>query len=203
MFFNCLNRKCQFRRNKLKLFCLITVGFVFTTAWGNPVQQTDWAGPKLSVSNDKNSWVIAGEQHKVTLKVADLSIKVEAGQVIWQLLPSAADDLRIQAADEVFPLSLTEAGKIDVSAYETGFMSGVKIHLSRFKHKNKELARVQTMCVLNKRLGLVEMTNHEFIDGGYRKQRTTFADGTTVTIDFDADTFDIEPVLKDVKTILE
>jgi hypothetical protein len=39
------------------------------------------------------------------------------------------------------------------------------------------------------------MTKHEFLDKNYRKQRTTFADGTTVTIDLDADTFHISPEL--------
>ncbi len=56
-------------------------------------------------------------------------------------------------------------------------------------------ARIRTMCALHERVGLLEMTNHEFLDKSYRKQRTTFADGTTVTIDLDADTFQIAPEL--------
>jgi hypothetical protein len=59
----------------------------------------------------------------------------------------------------------------------------------------KELARVRTMSALHKRVGLSEMTNHEFLDESYRKQRTTFADGTKVTIDLDSDTFEITPKL--------
>jgi hypothetical protein len=39
------------------------------------------------------------------------------------------------------------------------------------------------------------MTNHEFLDKSFRKQRTTFADGTTVTIDLDHDMFEISPPL--------
>jgi hypothetical protein len=58
-----------------------------------------------------------------------------------------------------------------------------------------EMEKVKTMCELNKRVGLLEMTNHEFLDGSFRKQRTTFADGTTVTIDLDANTFEINPKL--------
>jgi len=58
-----------------------------------------------------------------------------------------------------------------------------------------EMEKAKTMCALNKRVGLLEMTNHEFIDGNFHKQRTTFADGTTVTIDLDANTFDINPPL--------
>jgi len=50
-----------------------------------------------------------------------------------------------------------------------------------------ELARMRAACALHKRVGLLEMTNHEFLDVSYRKQRTTFADGTTVTVDLDSD----------------
>jgi hypothetical protein len=40
------------------------------------------------------------------------------------------------------------------------------------------------------------MTRHEFLDDGYRKERTTFADGTTVTVDWDQGTAAISPELK-------
>ncbi|MBN2375579.1 MAG: family 16 glycosylhydrolase [Sedimentisphaerales bacterium] len=59
----------------------------------------------------------------------------------------------------------------------------------------EELKRVRTMCDLHRRVGMLEMTGHEFLDGGWRRQRTTFADGTTVTVDFDADTYEITPAL--------
>lgn len=62
---------------------------------------------------------------------------------------------------------------------------------------DEELVRVRMMCALNKRVGLVEMANHEFLDESHRKQRTTFADGTKVTIDLDDETFDISPKLPD------
>lgn len=50
-------------------------------------------------------------------------------------------------------------------------------------------------CSSPGRVGLLEMTNHEFLDKSFRKQRTTFADGATVTIDLDHDTFEISPPL--------
>ncbi len=59
----------------------------------------------------------------------------------------------------------------------------------------EELVRVRTMSALHKRVGLLEMTNHEFLDKSFRKQRTTFADGTKITIDLDRDTFEISPKL--------
>jgi hypothetical protein len=39
------------------------------------------------------------------------------------------------------------------------------------------------------------MINHEFLDETYRLQRTTFADGTSITVDFEKDTYKIEPPL--------
>jgi hypothetical protein len=59
----------------------------------------------------------------------------------------------------------------------------------------KELTRVRTMCALHERVGLLEMTNHEFQGKTRRKQRTIFADGTTVTIDLDGGTFEVSPEL--------
>lgn len=52
------------------------------------------------------------------------------------------------------------------------------------------------MAALHARIGLSEMTNHEFLDKNYRRERTTFADGTTVTVDRDAGTVEINPDIK-------
>lgn len=57
------------------------------------------------------------------------------------------------------------------------------------------LERVRRMATLHKRLALVEMTKHEFLGKDRRKERTTFADGTTVTVDWDAQSATIEPEL--------
>jgi hypothetical protein len=60
----------------------------------------------------------------------------------------------------------------------------------------EELARVRTMAALNARVGRLEMTRHEFLDGPWRRQRFTYADGTTVTIDLDAETWSVLPELQ-------
>ena len=61
------------------------------------------------------------------------------------------------------------------------------------------LELIKEMAALNKRVGLLEMTNHEFLDASRSRERTTFADGTTVTVDWDANTVDIEPRLTDAE----
>ncbi|MBN2269591.1 MAG: hypothetical protein JXN61_03200 [Sedimentisphaerales bacterium] len=59
----------------------------------------------------------------------------------------------------------------------------------------KHIEQVHTVCALNRRVALLEMTNHELLDKASRKQRTTFADGTTVTIDLGKETYEISPAL--------
>jgi len=59
-----------------------------------------------------------------------------------------------------------------------------------------ELERVRTMCALHARVGLLELVNHEFLDGSRRRQRFTYADGTQVTIDLEAGTWSVNPALQ-------
>lgn len=60
---------------------------------------------------------------------------------------------------------------------------------------DETLAQIRRMAELHARVGMLEMTSHEFLDANYRKERTTFADGTTVTADFDAGTVEVKPDL--------
>lgn len=59
----------------------------------------------------------------------------------------------------------------------------------------EELDRVRTMMALHARLALSELLKHEFLDGSWRRQRFSYAGGTTVTIDLDADHHEIQPSL--------
>jgi hypothetical protein len=62
---------------------------------------------------------------------------------------------------------------------------------------NEDLAAMRRMSALHKRLATQEMTRHEFLDDKFRQERTTFADGTTVTVDWDANTAKIEPEIEE------
>jgi len=54
---------------------------------------------------------------------------------------------------------------------------------------------LRQIIALHERVALLEMINHEFLDENRRKERSTFADGTTVTIDKDANGVTIQPEL--------
>jgi hypothetical protein len=59
----------------------------------------------------------------------------------------------------------------------------------------ESLTLIKKMAALHKRVGLLEMTNHQFLDPERKRERTAFADGTTVTVDWDAKTVEIKPEL--------
>jgi hypothetical protein len=59
-----------------------------------------------------------------------------------------------------------------------------------------DMEMVQAICALHERVATLEMVNHEFLDDTYRKERTTFADGVTVTIDRDTGAYEIDPPLQ-------
>jgi hypothetical protein len=59
----------------------------------------------------------------------------------------------------------------------------------------KMFGLMRQMMALHKRIGMLEMTRHEFLDANYRKERTTFADGTTVTVEWDKMSVNISPAL--------
>jgi hypothetical protein len=68
--------------------------------------------------------------------------------------------------------------------------------LPRDLDNKKDMDFLHAICALHERVALLEMTNHEFLDEDHKKERTTFSDGTTVTIDRVAGSFDIKPELK-------
>jgi hypothetical protein len=52
---------------------------------------------------------------------------------------------------------------------------------------------VRRMAALNKRLAMVEMVDHEFLNAQRTVERTTYADGTTVTVDWEKKSVEILP----------
>jgi hypothetical protein len=59
-----------------------------------------------------------------------------------------------------------------------------------------DLAKIRRLAALHARVGLQEMVNHEFLDPARHRERTTFADGTTVTVDWQTNEVSITPEVK-------
>ena len=86
-------------------------------------------------------------------------------------------------------------GARDEQSLLRGILNGGVPELPITPTDDKTLLLIRTMMALHKRVGLLEMTRHEFLDAKYRNERTTFADGTTVTVDWDKNSFEIKPAL--------
>ena len=56
-----------------------------------------------------------------------------------------------------------------------------------------DLAKTRRMAALHARVGLLEMINHEFLDKERTRERTTFSDHTTVTVDWSNGAVEISP----------
>lgn len=75
-----------------------------------------------------------------------------------------------------------------------GLLNAGLPQLGRGFEMNKDnLDLVQRMSELNKRLAFTEMVQHEFLGSGYQKERTVFANGTTITVDWEKKTAEVTP----------
>ncbi len=89
-------------------------------------------------------------------------------------------------------------GARDTKSLLQGILFGgvPELPIAQSNANEKTTTLMRQMAALHKRVGLLEMTKHEFLDSNYRKERTTFADGTTVSVDWDSMSVKIEPELK-------
>jgi len=86
-------------------------------------------------------------------------------------------------------------GARDQQSLLRGILNGGVPELPITTTDDQTLGLMRVMMALHKRVGLLEMTKHEFLGENYRKERTTFADGTTVTVDWDQNSVIINPQL--------
>ena len=101
----------------------------------------------------------------------------------------------------IIPWSLGK-GAWGIPENDSGYLHGLAhagLPYLSIQPSEAELERVRTMCNLNKRLALIDMTDHKFLDENYRKQQTIFSDGTVVSIDLDNDTYTIAPELETLR----
>ncbi|RPJ39349.1 MAG: hypothetical protein EHM35_02595, partial [Planctomycetaceae bacterium] len=94
-----------------------------------------WGAPLVTVSHVGAQWIIAGRTQKVTLDETDLQITVEAGPATWKMGPSSEKDMLVKAGEKEFYLRLADAGKINITPYDTGAKTGIKIRLEGFRRE--------------------------------------------------------------------
>jgi uncharacterized protein DUF5696 len=108
-------------------------------AIAEPPMQTEWGRPEVTVKQDDNRWTIQGQKHTVTLNPKTLAIKITDNNILWPLEGSGEGDLLVEHQGKKISLRLAAATDIDVTPYQTGFMSGVKVRLSGYNHNTTPL----------------------------------------------------------------
>jgi hypothetical protein len=90
---------------------------------------------------------------------------------------------------------ITSFGARDRKTLLQGLLFGGQPELPFAGGDEQTMTLIREMMMLHKRVGMLEMTKHEFLDTTFKKERTTFADGTTVTVNWETNSYQIEPKL--------
>ena len=77
------------------------------------------------------------------------------------------------------------------SGYMHAILNGNPVYCSIYADE-ATIAEAEEACALSKKLGFARMLRHEYLDDTCRIQRTTFSDGTRITVDFDRRTYTVE-----------
>ncbi len=113
----------------------IWAGLVFCAglSTAQPRPAADTGAPQVTVTHTGDTWTLTGRKHTVEIDAKSLAIAVHAGPAVWKMVPSAANDMLVAAGGDQFPIRLADAGRIEVTPYETGYKSGIKIVLYGFR----------------------------------------------------------------------
>lgn len=114
-----------------------------------------WGAPLVNVSREKGMWIVEGRKNRLSLCASDLAMTVQAGPVTWKMGPSAQKDMPVKSRGEECYLHLADAGRIEISPYDSGAKTGLKIRLERLRHtdllnRGLELALCLTACLEGK-----------------------------------------------------
>ncbi len=86
-----------------------------------------------------------------------------------------------------------------IPEHDSGFLHGLGnagLPYLSLEPDEAELGRVRTLQALHRRVGLLELVAHRFLDDARRRQEFRYADGTTVVIDLAADNWSVHPALE-------
>jgi len=133
----------------LRYLCVLCVSAVmlvisFQTS-AQQLARPQWGAPEVSVTQASGKWTIAGKRNTVTVAESDLAMKVQAGNAVWQMVPSSPKDMLVRANGVDTYVRLADAAKKTITRFDTGFKTGVKIVLSGWQ--NLDLSLVLTVAL--------------------------------------------------------
>jgi hypothetical protein len=87
----------------------------------------------IEVANQNGTWAISGKKQIITFNESNLSIRIKAGPVNWNMAPSGSKDMIVKSNGKEFAIRLADAGKRKVDRYDAGFKTGIMITLEGWK----------------------------------------------------------------------
>ncbi|HKE24723.1 MAG TPA: DUF5696 domain-containing protein [Bryobacteraceae bacterium] len=126
-------------------FELILALAVAGCSFAQPRSPADTGAPQVTVTHSGSKWTLAGRKNSVELDATSLAVVVHAGPVTWKMMPSSPDDMVVSSGGGEIHVRLADAGQLDTKPYETGFKTGVKLVLDKFRDADVRL--VLTMCL--------------------------------------------------------
>lgn len=143
-------------QNILKSICLINllclIGSGVAMAQVNPpsskndvLPRGEWGGMDVKVSHTDDQWAIEGRKQRITFNAADLSLKVQAGATQWEMVSSQSTDMTVRIAEKESFLKLSDAGVHEVTYFDAGYKTGIKILLKDWK--GTDLKLFLTICL--------------------------------------------------------
>jgi hypothetical protein len=115
----------------MKLKLTLHLIFAFTCFLFTPALYAQTGS--IEVTNQNGVWTITGKKQVITFKESDLSIRVKAGNINWNMVPSGTNDMIVKRNGKEFTVRLTDAGKIKVEPYDPGSKKGIMITLDSWK----------------------------------------------------------------------
>src|SRR5882724_2508674 len=146
-----------FLHRAMKKFPAVLLLLACSVSHAQPLPRAEWGAPLVTVSQRGGPWTVAGQKNTLTLNGADLALRMQAGPVAWQMMPSAPGDLRVKVGAEEFSLRLADAQNISVAADDSGAKTGVKLTLSQWRHNdtNVDLTLYLTLALEGRQEELV------------------------------------------------
>ncbi|NJD02341.1 MAG: hypothetical protein FIA99_07040 [Ruminiclostridium sp.] len=92
----------------------------------------------------------------------------------------------------IIPWSITDSATgIPDNCFLHALLNGGVPYLD-IEADEEEIKKSKLVCELHKQVGKSEMLKHEFVNGNFRKQKVTFANGVAVNVDFDTNSYFIQ-----------
>ena len=94
---------------------------------------------KVQVTREDGEWAVRSPKSRLKFNPSNLQITVHTEGRTWLMAPSFNGDLVVESAGQRLSLRLADAGKMDISPYNTGFKGGLKIRLTDFRQGDREI----------------------------------------------------------------